>query len=755
MNVVIDLGSRAHLRYFCGYLGENNATTLEIIPPRAMTERSDINNYRLIFSNADWEQPILSSPYAPADDITYTIGTNLTAKDRVNLELWGEDGEGNLLCKSQTVYLLFAQATLNAIGDIPEDNPQGILAEIGANTLARHIHTNKPQLDKIGENGSGALTYNNTELASRESVDSVVTDLAEFKENVFTKEEIDQFADLVYQMNEEEAAARAAGDEELNSAIEAEAAERTRQDSLIVTRVEAAEAAATAEAEARAAADGALDGRITANSVSISDQGARLAEAEEAIEDTVGNTRNLFKMEWLENSLITLENGVIIGKMVDLYNSFRDDKGGIPIEYTFKQNVPYTISLKAKATNIGSASAATFGLTIRVVYDDNQQTLVRFNNVESDYLLKYAVTSNARKIDRITITYGSAPNAIWSIKEFQIVEGATLTPYIKPVTAIDRTARSTPFNYGTDTGSNITIDSVEPQAVENYSFSVLGYQEGEGEPSIENPREIIPVNTAGITVTVGNQIKSYSYNLAETFGYDFFGGTYNNLTGTLSIETRRLYLHEIPWAKNSITTATTIWTATLPSYHAGANNKIAACNCMPVYNSTTNMPVYSVALPHNNIGRVFVRTLNSEIETNEDLLTWLEENNAYIVYSRRDATDYSMSVKTIELEAGENTIKIDSGELTITAKVKPIDTTLTKSGRAADAKAVGDIIEGLVARIEALEEAAGIEPSAALNLAPLTTNLGAISFGNTFDTTVEPQPIEETQAEEVIELERI
>ena len=156
MIVTIDYNKPTVLRYICGYQGEHNATTLEVEAPRAMTERTDINNYRLIFNHADFEEPIVSAPYAFGAPISYTIPSNLTQKDRLTLELWAEDGNGALLCKTFKVYLLFAPATMDVLGDIPEDNPEGILAEIGANTLARHSHANKAQLDKISENGSGA-----------------------------------------------------------------------------------------------------------------------------------------------------------------------------------------------------------------------------------------------------------------------------------------------------------------------------------------------------------------------------------------------------------------------------------------------------------------------------------------------------------------------------------------------------------------------------------------------------------------------
>lgn len=131
--------------------------------------------------------------------------------------------------------------------------------------------------------------------------------------------------------------------------------------------------------------------------------------------------KNLFDLSWMLLPTGTFVDGVLTDTMSNL---------GIAFNTT---NIPHTeyyqrlfISVTAKRDAGGSDSR---GLTFVVVYDDGSTSNSIYFTKNTDYVTRTAVTANNKKVVGIRISYGSAPNAIWNIKDVMIVADTTPTAY--------------------------------------------------------------------------------------------------------------------------------------------------------------------------------------------------------------------------------------------------------------------------------------------------------------------------------------
>lgn len=138
-----------------GYLGEHNATELLIIPPPEMTENAAVTAYAAVFTTGG--KRIVSRTYGNSEEICVPIWQQLTQNPVLNVQLEAYDDSGELVAKSQLVYLALLPAARGTDSET-DYGASGIAAEIAGNTKARHEHDNKPVLDRLGIGNSTKLT---------------------------------------------------------------------------------------------------------------------------------------------------------------------------------------------------------------------------------------------------------------------------------------------------------------------------------------------------------------------------------------------------------------------------------------------------------------------------------------------------------------------------------------------------------------------------------------------------------------------
>ena len=143
---------------FAGYVGEHNATLLEITPPKEMTDCEDIATYRIAFELTNC-RAVHSDPITKAVSISMLLPAQVTSSKVISVQLEGYSTDNNLVAKSEKISKIKFYPSVCGVETGADNKPFGIVAEVTANTQARHKHSNAAVLDSLSDSG-GTLQYN-------------------------------------------------------------------------------------------------------------------------------------------------------------------------------------------------------------------------------------------------------------------------------------------------------------------------------------------------------------------------------------------------------------------------------------------------------------------------------------------------------------------------------------------------------------------------------------------------------------------
>lgn len=115
-----------------GYLGEHNATTINLTPPVSLLEASDTLRVAFQLSSG----VVRSDAMAVEDNAQYSLplGSQLTQETPLVFTLEGYTSDGQFVGKSPTVTLVFAPAVTGPDID-PDDDSRYLAAEVAQNTI--------------------------------------------------------------------------------------------------------------------------------------------------------------------------------------------------------------------------------------------------------------------------------------------------------------------------------------------------------------------------------------------------------------------------------------------------------------------------------------------------------------------------------------------------------------------------------------------------------------------------------------------
>lgn len=136
--------------------------------------------------------------------------------------------------------------------------------------------------------------------------------------------------------------------------------------------------------------------------------------------------KNLFNLDYLTASGITIQNGEASGTAQAFFDRFGTNTEGIK-QLKFKANTAYTLSLKAYTD--GNYTTAGQGIYFRINYTDGNYTTLAINNNQQSYGEFVKTTSSNKTIDRIYIVYNSGYSNTWHLKDIQIEENAEATAF--------------------------------------------------------------------------------------------------------------------------------------------------------------------------------------------------------------------------------------------------------------------------------------------------------------------------------------
>ena len=137
--------------------------------------------------------------------------------------------------------------------------------------------------------------------------------------------------------------------------------------------------------------------------------------------------KNMFDLNYLSASGITIQNGEVSGTATAFNSSFGLTTGGLKNKFKFRPNTKYTISFKAYTD--GNESQTGRGLTIFFKYTDTTSSSVYCPNDTLSYDSFSAISALNKTIDYIAISYTTSGSNIWHIKEIQLEENTDVTTY--------------------------------------------------------------------------------------------------------------------------------------------------------------------------------------------------------------------------------------------------------------------------------------------------------------------------------------
>lgn len=137
--------------------------------------------------------------------------------------------------------------------------------------------------------------------------------------------------------------------------------------------------------------------------------------------------KNLFDLNVLDVTGITIENGVATGTATSYHQAFRY---GVPNLKFSDGQMTFTMS----AYTNGNDSTSGTGLRVRIYYTDGTYSTLAFLNSDTTKTTKSVTTTAGKVIDYMTISYASTGSNIWHVSEVQLECGTTATTY-EPYTA--------------------------------------------------------------------------------------------------------------------------------------------------------------------------------------------------------------------------------------------------------------------------------------------------------------------------------
>ena len=139
---------------FFGYMGEHNETALRIVPPESMLDNTAIVSFVIALSSGGRVYHSAATTREAAIETGYVetlLFKDVTGYEELEIQLEAYDNNRSLLAKTEVVYG-YIEVSVDG-EDAIADEDAGIIADIAANSAARHTHTNKEVLDRITDLG--------------------------------------------------------------------------------------------------------------------------------------------------------------------------------------------------------------------------------------------------------------------------------------------------------------------------------------------------------------------------------------------------------------------------------------------------------------------------------------------------------------------------------------------------------------------------------------------------------------------------
>lgn len=358
--------------------------------------------------------------------------------------------------------------------------------------------------------------------------------------------------------------------------------------------------------------------------------------------------KNLFNINDLTDSRITVDGNVAYATISVFYNDYKIEAGGLPIATTFEQNTQYTISLQLKYEENSQSGK---GIGFKVYYTDNTNSTIiptsSFSN--TDYISLSGTTAVGKTVSSFSVTFSNVTSVVVYLKEIQIETGSTATQFEEYCGGVPSPNPDYPqdiVGIGTkrqDGTYRVDIDYYDDERDERITASGLAYPLYEGDILDFANGKVIRAN-----------------------GYKKFDGS----------ET---------WADYSdygLGFQITISDLLSQTYGDGKSNRFIRATDSAEMTTKTNV----VKFGDNNNKVYFAQVNISGVSDLASWKTWLANNNTYIVYPLATPTDEYITLSGDISNIGTATVEADG---TLTVKYDKVEMAIRKYSSPPDWSKIG------------------------------------------------------------------
>ena len=147
--IQINFQTKTPSSYDLGYIGEHNATEITFIPSDELKNDPRTAAYYLAFDTGGHIIP--SEVKRINEPFSVTLQQQLTKNHCMSIQLIAVDTEENFIGKTEFLRGFHFKASAKEFNTEPIEDDDVLLAEIHANTAARHTHSNKALLDTYSQ----------------------------------------------------------------------------------------------------------------------------------------------------------------------------------------------------------------------------------------------------------------------------------------------------------------------------------------------------------------------------------------------------------------------------------------------------------------------------------------------------------------------------------------------------------------------------------------------------------------------------
>lgn len=227
------------------------------------------------------------------------------------------------------------------------------------------------------------------------------------------------------------------------------------------------------------------------------------------------------------------------------------------------------------------------------------------------------------------------------------------------------------FPVNTKSGNIVTFDTALSMPLVNGEFSIQAYQEGTGDPTPINIRNIVGYNSITITANGTPVI----FNIGQTV----YGGIYNSVSGILLITWVKEIYNGTQLIKlaNWRPTSTSVGFAFDPSTYIGTRptsssilanilcNKLKTVSYNQIYSGSIDSEV-AVSTDYNY--GIFMRLPDPTLTTSALINQYLSNNPVDVIYELDEPLEIQLSPTDINTINGQNTISCDTGDSSVSFK---------------------------------------------------------------------------------------